>query len=84
MILVRRELAGWLFRKPDEPCTTKDLVLQRIKGGGVAGNYFNTATGDEYWVSGIKNDGRDRHWAGGGAVSIDKDARVEYEKILSS
>ena len=35
-------------------------------------------TGDEYWVSGPKSNGRDRHWAGSGPVEIDVDARQEY------
>jgi hypothetical protein len=25
-------------------------------------------TGEEYWVSGVKEDGTDRHWAGSGPV----------------
>jgi hypothetical protein len=35
-------------------------------------------TGDEYWISGVKKDGRDRHWAGSGIVSIEASAVSEY------
>ena len=54
--------------------------LQRVRGG-VAGNYYDLDNGDEYWVSGVKKNGQDRHWAGGGPVEIDGDARAEYERI---
>ena len=48
------------------------------QGGGASGNYYDMETGDEYWVSGPKSNGRDRHWAGSGPVEIDVDARQEY------
>ena len=41
-------------------------------------NYFDVATGEEYWISGCKRNGQDRHWAGGGPVEIDEDVREEY------
>jgi hypothetical protein len=52
--------------------------LQALKGGGVQGNFFDAQTGEEYWVSGPKRDGTDRHWAGGGIVRIDDDIAEEY------
>jgi len=36
------------------------------RGGGASGNHFDVETGDNYWISGVKKDGRDRHWAGSG------------------
>jgi hypothetical protein len=30
-----------------------------------AGNHLEYITGDSYWVSGVKKDRKDRHWAGG-------------------
>lgn len=47
-------------------------ALKSFKGNGTSGNYFDVETGDEYWVSGIKKDGTDRHWAGSGKIMIDK------------
>ncbi len=39
-------------------------------------NCIDAETGDHYWVSGPKKNGRDRLYGGG--VEIDDDARVEY------
>lgn len=55
--------------------------FERIKGGGASGNYEEVETGDEYWISGIKRDGSDRHWAGSGRVEIDEDVLAEYESM---
>lgn len=54
------------------------LKLQSCRGSGIQGNYFDTETGIEYWVSGPKKNGQDRHWAGGGVVRIDPDVVDEY------
>jgi hypothetical protein len=59
-------------------------AFRRIKGGGVSGNYRDLETGDEYWISGVKRNRRDRHWAGSGPVDIDEDAREEYLKLLQT
>lgn len=56
----------------------------RLQGGGARGNYFEVETGDEYWISGVKRDGGDRHWAGAGRVEVDKDVRAEYEALRAS
>ena len=55
-----------------------DKSFQSCGGQGIAGNYFDTETGDEYWISGPKKNGQDRHWAGGGPVAIDNDIAEEY------
>ncbi|MFG0298269.1 MAG: 1-deoxy-D-xylulose-5-phosphate synthase [Phycisphaerales bacterium JB047] len=52
--------------------------FETLKGAGVSGNYVNVETGDEYWISGCKKNGQDRHWAGSGIVEIDEDVREEY------
>ena len=38
------------------------IRLQKKKSGGVSGNFYNLETGDEYWISGVKKNGQDRHW----------------------
>ncbi|MEM9998810.1 MAG: hypothetical protein AAF809_13995 [Bacteroidota bacterium] len=58
--------------------------FERIKGGGAAGNYYEVESGDEYWISGIKQDGRDRHCAGAGKVHVDEDVRDEYERLCQA
>jgi hypothetical protein len=53
-------------------------ALCRSKGSGVAGNYFDIETGDEYWISGPKKNGADRHWAGSGRILVEAAALTEY------
>jgi hypothetical protein len=52
-------------------------ALKRAKGG-ISGNYFDVESGDEYWVSGVKKNGQDRHWAGSGRVLVEASAVAEY------
>lgn len=55
------------------------LALKRLGGRGVSvGNYFDRETGAEYWVSGVKKNGQDRHWAGGGRVLVEAAALPDY------
>ena len=76
---------GWVtFSKTGRSIYYRGKTFQRIKGGGVSGNYFDPETGDEYWISGIKKQGTNRHPAGGGEIQIDEDARSEYDKIINS
>lgn len=53
-------------------------ALKRTKGGGVSGNYYDIESGEEYWVSGVKRNGQDRHWAGSGRVLVEAGAVHEY------
>jgi len=53
-------------------------ALKKAKSGTIAGNYIDIETGEEYWVSGVKKNGGDRHWAGSGAVLIEQAALEEY------
>ncbi len=39
--------------------------------GGISGNHLDVETGEEYWISGIKKNGKDRHWAGSGKITIE-------------
>lgn len=45
---------------------------------GAAGNYVDIESGEIYWISGVKKNGEDRHWAGHGKVSIDRKVVPEY------
>ena len=50
-----------------------------LKGRGFKANYYDVATGEEYWISGPKRDGSDRLYAGKGTtVTVDDDVREEY------
>ena len=46
------------------------LAFRRIRRGGVCGNHRCVNNGDEYWISGVKKRGSNRHWAGGGPVHM--------------
>jgi hypothetical protein len=50
--------------------------LRRYRG--VSGNYADVDTGDEYWISGVKKDGTDRHWAGSGKIKVDTNILEQY------
>ncbi len=62
----------------------QDKELLCIGGSGIRGNYKDVSTGEEYWVSGPKKSREDRHWAGGGPVTIEDDVRDEYLKLIGS
>jgi hypothetical protein len=51
-------------------------VLCRSQGN--SGNHIDLETGEEYWISGVKKNGTDRHWAGAGAIEIDETVIDEY------
>lgn len=58
--------------------------LSFLKGGrGNEGNYLERFSGDYYWISGVKKDGKDRHWAGGGKIKIDKIVVSEYMELTN-
>jgi len=48
--------------------------------GESGGNYIDMETGESFWVSGVKKNGEDRHWAGAGKVLIEAEAVGEYLK----
>ena len=50
--------------------------------GGISGNHVDIESGNEYWVSGVKKDGSDRHWAGSGRIAIEESAVPEYLSIV--
>jgi hypothetical protein len=55
--------------------------LMKLKGqrrGESGGNYVDMETGESFWVSGVKKNGQDRHWAGSGKVLIEAAAVAEY------
>jgi hypothetical protein len=52
-------------------------ALQAATGGGVVGNHFDLDSGEEYWVSGVKKSGSNRHWAGSGHIQVEESAVSE-------
>jgi hypothetical protein len=51
-----------------------------FKGNG-HGYCFDIETRNTYWISGVKKNGQDRHWAGNGKIMIDKNVVEEYLKL---
>jgi hypothetical protein len=61
--------------------------LMKLKGqrrGDSGGNYIDMETGESFWVSGVKKDGKDRHWAGSGKVLIEAAAVAEYLQTIKA
>ena len=61
--------------------------LMKLKGqrrGAGGGNYVDMETGESFWVSGVKKNGEDRHWAGSGKVLVEAAAVSEYLQIIKA
>jgi len=65
------------FSKTGSTIYYQNKAFQSLKGGYKA-NYFDTETGEEYWISGPKKDGSDRLYGERVPVAIDEDIREEY------
>ena len=52
------------------------------KYNGCQGNYIDIETDEEYWISGVKKNGLDRHWSGNGKIIIDRKVIDNYLKII--
>ena len=48
------------------------------KANGTSGNHFEIESGNEYWISGIKKNGKDRHSGGSGIIQIDESIISDY------
>jgi hypothetical protein len=72
------------FSKTGRTVYYRGRKLERIRGGGISGNHIDTETGEEFWISGVKKNGQDRHWAEGGPVEVDADALDEYNRLIGN
>lgn len=71
---------GWVaFSKTGKTVYYRGRTLR--KGAGVSGNFFDTTTGEEYWISGVKKRGSNVHPHEKVIVAIDEDAAEEFTKI---
>ena len=57
-------------------------ALKRASGG--LGNHIDPATGDRYWVSGVKRRGTNRHWAGSGKILVEAAAVPDLLQALGT
>ena len=56
-----------------------DHAFQRQTG--YTSNYVDIENGDAYWISGVKKNESNRHWAGHGVITIDRRAVPEYLEL---
>jgi hypothetical protein len=77
---------GWVtFSKSAQTVYYRGRQLAKVGGRGVRGNFVDAATGEEFWVSGVKRRGSNAHPAERGvSIIIDDDAQAEYQVIRSS
>ena len=73
---------GWVtFSKTGQSVYYRGRTLQ--KANGIAGNFRDMKSSDEYWISGVKKRGSNVHWTDRLSVLIDDDAREEYRRLKS-
>ncbi|WP_411768950.1 mannose-1-phosphate guanylyltransferase [Winogradskyella sp. A3E31] len=60
------------FSKSGRTVYFNGKALKNSNAQGIVGNFYDIENGDEYWISGIKKNGTDRHWAGGGKIMVDR------------
>lgn len=71
-----RARIGWVtFSKTGCSVYYRGLTLRKVRGGGVRGNFKNDVTGEEFWISGVKQRGSNAHWAERAVdIHVDEDA----------
>ena len=69
------------FSKTGTTVYYRGRQLQKAKGGGIRGNFFDVETSEEYWISGVKERGSNVHWAESPSVRVDEDALAEYRAV---
>ena len=71
-----RRIGRVTFSKSGKSIYYRGRLYQSLKGSGFKANYFDSETGEHYWISGCKKDGADHLY--GGTIEIDDDVREEY------
>jgi hypothetical protein len=75
------------FSKSGQTIYFNGKAFKRLTGTGFAysdsANYYDLEENKGYWISGVKKDGQDRHWAGGGKIMIDKNIIDEYLSLVN-
>lgn len=66
------------FSKSGKSIHYMGKTFQTLSGSGFKANYFDVETGDHYWISGCRKDGRDRLYGERLPIHIDADCVEEY------
>ncbi|MBN1516210.1 1-deoxy-D-xylulose-5-phosphate synthase [Candidatus Sumerlaeota bacterium] len=64
------------FSKSGKSIHYNGKTFETKKGTGFKSNYFDVETGEDYWISGCRKDGRDALYSTD--AEIDDDVREEY------
>lgn len=67
-----------IFSKTRKTLYYQGKKFKSLRGSGFKANYYDVSTGDDYWISGPRHDGRDRLYGERLPVEIDDDVRREY------
>src|SRR5262245_54459008 len=68
---------GWVHvKQKGKRLDYRGQSFRTLDGRGFKANYYDVATGDEYWISGCRKDGRDALYTTD--AEVDDDALVEY------
>ena len=66
------------FSKTHKSIYYKNQEFRSLRGRGFKANYYDSDTGEEYWLSGCKKNGNDRLYGERLPIKIDDDVREEY------
>ncbi|MBX9450755.1 MAG: 1-deoxy-D-xylulose-5-phosphate synthase [Mesorhizobium sp.] len=67
------------FSKTGKSVSYDGRTFRSLKGSGFKANYVDVETGEEFWISGPRKDGRDRLYPESSSpVEIDADVAEEY------
>ncbi len=72
------------FSKSGKTLYYRGLRFRSLKGSGFKANYYETETGDHYWISGPRKDRNDRLYGGNLGVKIDSEIHEEYLREIST
>jgi len=74
-----------MFSKSGRSISYRGRTFQSLKGGGFKANYFDIETGEQFWISGPRKDGKDRLYEDSSVpVEIDEDVADEYWRDIRS
>ncbi|GAB5523025.1 MAG: hypothetical protein Roseis2KO_08970 [Roseivirga sp.] len=59
-----------------------EQAFKTCRYGNFDHNFVDIETGQGYWISGVKKNGQDRHWSGGGKIQVQRDIVDEYLALV--
>jgi len=67
------------YSKTGSSLTYRGRTFQSLGGSGFKANYADIQNGDQFWISGLRKDGKDRLYEGSTKpVEVDDDVSAEY------